>query len=152
MPAFSHCSTSVGLIGREASEMSVSPAQNFLKPPPVPEMPTVTCTFGATLRNSSATASVIGKTVLDPSTAMRPERSAANVSPARPVSRSAAAILRKPIENLHPSKCPTDSVDMRVVWVSRCPGYGGDVDPVLTRGSHVVPGVPAPCCGNVTAA
>ena len=26
-------------MGREASEMSVSPRQNFLKPPPVPEMP-----------------------------------------------------------------------------------------------------------------
>ena len=29
-------------IGREAFEMSVSPRQNFLKPPPVPDMPTVT--------------------------------------------------------------------------------------------------------------
>ena len=26
--------------------MSVSPLQNFSKPPPVPEMPTVTFTFG----------------------------------------------------------------------------------------------------------
>ena len=50
------------------SEMSVSPRQNFLKPPPVPEMPTVTltCCFLA-FWNSSATASVTGKTVLEPS-------------------------------------------------------------------------------------
>jgi hypothetical protein len=34
------------LIGREASEMSVSPAQNFSKPPPVPEVPTVIFTPG----------------------------------------------------------------------------------------------------------
>jgi hypothetical protein len=51
--------------------MSVSPRQNFLKPPPVPEMPTVTRTrpFLA-FWNSSASASWIGKTVLDPSIAM----------------------------------------------------------------------------------
>jgi hypothetical protein len=48
-------------IGREASEMSVSPRQNFLKPPPVPEMPTVTLmAFFFAFWNSSATASVIG--------------------------------------------------------------------------------------------
>ncbi len=53
-------STSVGLIGREASEMSVSPAQNFLNPPPVPEMPTVIFTSRFFFWNSSATASVMG--------------------------------------------------------------------------------------------
>ena len=52
--------TSLGVIGRDASEIAVSPAQNRLKPPPVPEIPTVTLTFGATLENSSLTASVIG--------------------------------------------------------------------------------------------
>ena len=36
--AFSQTGTSSSsLIGREASEMSVSPAQNFSKPPPVPD-------------------------------------------------------------------------------------------------------------------
>ena len=44
MPAFLQASISFFRIGREASEMSVSPRQNFLKPPPVPEMPTVTLT------------------------------------------------------------------------------------------------------------
>ena len=47
--------------------MSVSPTQNFLKPPPVPEMPTVTLSAGLTARNSSATASVMRYTVLEPS-------------------------------------------------------------------------------------
>ena len=40
--------------------MSVSPLQNFLKPPPVPANATVTLTFGLAFWNSSATASVIG--------------------------------------------------------------------------------------------
>ena len=53
--------------------MSVSPLQNFWKPPPVPETPTVTRTSGATERNSSATASVTGKTVLEPSIATLPD-------------------------------------------------------------------------------
>ena len=47
--------------------MSVSPRQNFWKPPPVPEMPTVTRTAALAFWNSSATASLTGKTVLDPS-------------------------------------------------------------------------------------
>ena len=69
MPAFLHSSISGLRIGREAFEMSVSPRQNFLKPPPVPEMPTVTliAPFLAFWK-SSATASVTGKTVLEPST------------------------------------------------------------------------------------
>ena len=40
--------------------MSVSPAQNFLNPPPVPDSATVTSTPGWTALNSSATASEIG--------------------------------------------------------------------------------------------
>jgi hypothetical protein len=55
-------------IGRDALEMSVSPRQNFLNPPPVPDIPTVTltCCFFAFWK-SSATASVTGNTVLEPS-------------------------------------------------------------------------------------
>ena len=68
MPAALHSSISFFRIGREASEMSISLRQNFLKPPPVPEIPTVTliCCFLAFWK-SSATASVTGKTVLEPS-------------------------------------------------------------------------------------
>ena len=44
----------LGSIGREASEMSVSPAQNFSKPPPVPDCPTVMFTSGFSSLNRSA--------------------------------------------------------------------------------------------------
>ena len=55
-------SISVLLIGRDASAMSSSSLQNFWKPPPVPEMPTVTLTRPAVVRwNSSAIASVTGE-------------------------------------------------------------------------------------------
>src|SRR6185503_7760143 len=69
MPAFWQSAISALRIGREALETSVSLRQNFLKPPPVPEMPTVTltCCFFAFWK-SSATASVTGNTVLEPST------------------------------------------------------------------------------------
>ena len=53
-------SLDAGLIGREASFMSVSPLQNFLNPPPVPANAAVTLTPGFAFWNSSATASVIG--------------------------------------------------------------------------------------------
>jgi hypothetical protein len=57
MPALSQSGTSSSSsIGREASEMSVSPAQNFSKPPPVPDWPTVMRTPGAWLWNCSAAA------------------------------------------------------------------------------------------------
>ena len=55
--------------------MSVSPAQNFSKPPPVPEVPTVTRTPEFSAMNCSATASVNGATVLEPSMRIEPERS-----------------------------------------------------------------------------
>ena len=64
-------------IGREASEMSVSPAQNFSKPPPVPEPATLTSVSGLSSANSSAAASANGWTVLEPSIAMLPEMSLA---------------------------------------------------------------------------
>ena len=54
--------------------MSVSPAQNTLKPPPVPEVATVTLTPGSTSRKRSAAASVSGATVDEPSTATEPVR------------------------------------------------------------------------------
>ena len=65
---------SLSLMGLEASEMSVSPTTNLLKPPPLPEIPTFTRTSGATPLKSSATASVIGATVLEPSISIVPFR------------------------------------------------------------------------------
>ena len=61
-------------IGRDASEMSVSPLQNFLNPPPVPEIPTEPFTFGCASAYSDAAALVSGPTVDEPST--RTHRSA----------------------------------------------------------------------------
>ena len=56
-PPFSQTgASSSGLIGREASEMSVSPAQNFSKPPPVPDWPTEIFTSGLSSLKSSAAA------------------------------------------------------------------------------------------------
>ena len=55
--AFSQTGTSSSsLIGREALEMSVSPAQNFSKPPPVPDWPTEIFTSGLSSLKSSAAA------------------------------------------------------------------------------------------------
>ncbi len=63
------------LIGREAFERSVSPLQKRWKPPPVPEMPTVTFTFDAPAREKSSAAAVVyGPTVEDPSAVTEPPR------------------------------------------------------------------------------
>ena len=58
---------------RDASDISVSPAVNLLNPPPVPETPTFTRTFGYNSLNSSATASETGYTVLEPSISTDPD-------------------------------------------------------------------------------
>ena len=55
----------------------VSPAQNFSKPPPVPDSPTVIWTPAFSPWKASAAAWVSGPTVLDPSMAIVPERSPA---------------------------------------------------------------------------
>jgi hypothetical protein len=47
MPFSSQSSISSSLIGREALLPSVSPMQNFSKPPPVPEMATETARRGS---------------------------------------------------------------------------------------------------------
>jgi hypothetical protein len=83
MPVAWHAAFSSSVIAREASAMSVSPAQNRLKPPPVPAMPTVTRTPGFVTWNSSAMASLMGATVLEPSTETEPAR--ADGSPSPPV-------------------------------------------------------------------
>src|SRR5919108_265330 len=75
MPFFLQIAASSSSIERDASETSVSPAQNFSKPPPVPDVPTVTFTFGFWPWNSSAAAWANGPTVLEPSILMLPDRS-----------------------------------------------------------------------------
>ena len=68
-----HRICSFDLMNRDALEMSVSFSQNFLNPPPVPETPTGTRTPENFPWNSSATAALIGPTVLDPSTRIVPD-------------------------------------------------------------------------------
>ena len=60
--------------------MSVSPTQNFLNPPPVPDNATDAWTPGFAIWKSSATAAVIGYTVLEPSMVTEPDRAGAEPS------------------------------------------------------------------------
>src|SRR5215218_3924393 len=64
-PPSSQACCSSGSMGREASEIWVSPAQNASKPSPVPAPPTVICTSGFSW--------AIGCTVLEPSIEIWPE-------------------------------------------------------------------------------
>ena len=67
-PPSAHFSSSLALIGRDASLMSISPLQNFLNPPPVPEIPmTNLAEPPIDFPQSSTMASEMGNTVLDPS-------------------------------------------------------------------------------------
>src|SRR5215207_11211564 len=68
--------------------MSVSPAQNFSKPPPVPEVPTVIFTPGFSAWKASWAACANGATVLDPSILMLPESSSPLLALALPLSSS----------------------------------------------------------------
>ncbi len=74
MPAFLQAAASSGLIGREASEMSVSPAQKRWNPPPVPATPTVMSTRGLVVAKRSAASCMSGPTVLEPSALIDPVR------------------------------------------------------------------------------
>ena len=60
-------------IGRDALEMSISPAQNFSKPPPVPDSPTEMFTSGFLAWNCSAAACANGNTVEEPSILIAPD-------------------------------------------------------------------------------
>jgi hypothetical protein len=62
-------------LGREASQISVSPLVNCLNPPPVPDTPTGTVTLGQTSRKLESAWIVIGATVLEPSTTIFPCKS-----------------------------------------------------------------------------
>ena len=72
MPAAWHSAASSSLILREASEMSVSPAQNFLKPSPVPGPSIVYLKSGLLAASASATPVEIGSTVDEPETLIEP--------------------------------------------------------------------------------
>ena len=85
-------------IGRDAFDRSVSLRQNRSKPPPVPEIPTVTRAFGFFFWNPSAAAIAYGPTVLDPSAVTVPLSAdtpavAAAVSTTAPSAASAIAFF-----------------------------------------------------------
>ena len=65
---------SSALMGLEALLISISPAANFLNPPPVPERPTDIFTLGFVLLYSLATAWEISSTVLEPSAFISPTK------------------------------------------------------------------------------
>ena len=73
MPAAAQIAASSSLILREASETSASPAQNFLKPSPVPGPSTVTANWPSVFESaSSLTSTAIGSTVDEPVTNTSP--------------------------------------------------------------------------------
>src|SRR4029450_5070100 len=101
MPLAAQACFSSSLMAREASEMSVSLLQNLVKPPPVPEVPTVTLTPDSCLLNSSVIASLIGATVEEPSITMLPERLDPPVPPAS--SSPPQAVATRAMARVRPS-------------------------------------------------
>ncbi len=99
---------SLSLIGRDASEMSVSPAQNFSNPPPVPEVPTVTLASGCSPMNSSAAAEDSGSTVLDPSITTGPEMDSPSPPPVLSLPPHAARV--------NPAATATAATRVRWKW------------------------------------
>ena len=85
--------------------MSISARQNFWKPPPVPEMPTVTRVSLSAFWNSSATASLIGNTVLEPSRLTSDGPEVAGAPRASVLRARAAAQMRRQ------AAVPTDSAE-----------------------------------------
>src|SRR5918996_2201966 len=75
MPSSSQAAISSASIGRDASDMSVSPAQKSSKPSPVPGPSTDIWTPPFSAENFSAFAAEIGSTVEDPETVIEPDSS-----------------------------------------------------------------------------
>ena len=106
-PPSSQRATSSSSICRDAFEMSVSPAQNRSKPPPVPEMPTVTSPPPAVFQSSAALV-VNGPTVLEPSAVISPPPLDDESSPPHPTAtRESTAV--------HPSNVRSARIVMQPV-------------------------------------
>src|SRR6185436_1649862 len=141
-PAARHASISDGRMGREALLTSVSPRQNFWKPPPVPDTPTVTRASVCVFWNSSATASLIGNTVLEPSTRIVGAAASAT-TPAEPAALP-QAVIEPPSTRLAATRAHTDMPIPYTGQISqRCPtrkirvnGPTGRLDAQL---GHIVP-------------
>ena len=92
-PFFSQSAFSSSLIGRDASEISVSPAQKRTKPSPVPAPPTVIFTPGCDSPKNSDAASANGWTVEEPSMATLPLSSSWEASPPPRRLRTGARVI-----------------------------------------------------------
>src|SRR5690606_3928473 len=108
MPFSSQIAISSSEIGREASEIAVSPWQNRSKPPPVPDVATSTWTPGFSPMNSSAAASDRGATVLDPSISTEPDASVPvdSVSPESADSESSCDVSSDPVDAVSSPSSP----------------------------------------------
>ena len=96
--------------------MSVSPAQNFSKPPPVPEVPTVIFTFGFSPWKASWAAWANGATVLEPSILIVPERS----PPPPPLFALALPLSSSPPHAATPrARTPHAAMEMRIFFMPR---------------------------------
>ncbi len=106
--------------------MSVSPRQNFSKPPPVPDVPTVTFTPECCSWNSSAATVLSGATVLEPSTLMLPDSLAPEeLPPSPPASTELPASAPPQAANASTSTGVTRTGDQRprrlLDTMNRCP-------------------------------
>src|SRR5918996_1775881 len=75
MPLASQVAASSSSMGRDASEMSISPLQNSSKPSPVPGPSTAMSTPSFSVMNASAASEVMGSTVDEPEMLIEPETS-----------------------------------------------------------------------------
>ena len=127
MPLAAQAAFSSSLIGREAFEIWVWPSQNFLKPPPVPEVPTVMLTPVFSVMNSSAAAEVSGPTVLEPSEAMAPLSGRAAAGGAVGAARRPAAAAGGQGERAGQGEGGggAETLDLHCVYLSEDKGQGG---------------------------
>ena len=91
-------------MAREASETSVSPAQNSLKPSPVPGPSTEISTLPFWPMKSSATRAVMGSTVDEPEMVIEPST---EVSAEPPVVVSVSSVLTEPSSSSFALQAPS---------------------------------------------
>ena len=127
IPASAHSWASSSLILRLASLMSASPAQNFLKPSPVPGPSTVTARPPSDLVSaSSLTSTEIGSTVDEPVTNTSPSGSA---GPSGRADESEAVVSATAV-------VAAASVGVEAVEVLSSPQDAASIDRAMTPGTN----------------
>ena len=135
-PLASQISSSEDFIAREALAMSVSPLQKRSKPAPEPIDATFTCTPEVARPNSSAQASAMGKTVLEPAISIVPLSAASacsSPSPPHAAATTARAVMMSPSVSQPPRPKSRRS---GVVGCARSKWTSHDVVCGLTPGSY----------------